>query len=101
MVHCHLNIEKTSQTKKLSRVRNYKFINHNTLRNDLAKKLKDLPFLDAPVDDLVDIFEMTIGKIIDHHTPEVVKLRTTRTRFPWYNNSIKDERQVCRRLERK
>ena len=47
------------------------------------------------------MFEIKIGEIIDHHTPEVVKLRTTRTRFPWYNNSIKDERQVCRRLERK
>ena len=57
-------------------------LNHNTSRNDLAEELKDLPTFDAPVDDLVDIVETKIAEIIDHHALEVVKLRTTRTRFP-------------------
>ena len=51
---------------------NYKLINHNTLRNDLAEELKDLPTFDAPVDDLIDIVETKIAEIIDHHAPEVV-----------------------------
>ena len=54
---------------------NYKLINHNTLRNDLAEELKDLPTFDAPVDDLVDIVETKIAEIIDHHAPEVLRIK--------------------------
>ena len=50
---------------------NYKLININNLRNDLAEELKDLPTFDAPVDDLVDIVETKIAEIIDQHATEV------------------------------
>ncbi|XP_072023162.1 uncharacterized protein [Amphiura filiformis] len=101
MVHCYLNRKRPPQTKKPSRVRNYKLIDNEQFRSDLITELEYFTELNDPIDNLVILFDSKVRDILDHHAPEVVKMRTVRTRFPWYNSTIKEERQVRRKLERK
>ncbi|XP_072041020.1 uncharacterized protein [Amphiura filiformis] len=100
MVLCDVNCSKPSLTKKMVKCRNFKAIDRDKFVSDLCNSLNDMT-PDAVCDVYIHDYDTKISTILNVHAPETTKARTIRPRYPWYNDNIKDQRKVRRRLERK
>ncbi|XP_072025193.1 uncharacterized protein [Amphiura filiformis] len=99
-VHCVMNCKKPMLTKKTVTVRNFKAIDHTLYSNDVAQELESIN-LSISLDTLIDQFNSKMLSVLDSHAPEESKSRTIRPRYPWYNNSINDQRRLRRKYERR
>ncbi|XP_072018281.1 uncharacterized protein [Amphiura filiformis] len=99
-VHCLMNCKKPMLTKKTVTVRNFKAIDHTLYSNDVAQELESIN-LSISLDTRIDQFNSKMLSVLDSHAPEESKSRTIRPRYPWYNDSINDQRRLRRKYERR
>ena len=57
--------------------------------------------LKTPPDTLIGQFNTKMVSVLDNHAQEKSKSRTVRPRYPWYGNSINDQRRLRRKCERR
>ena len=100
MVHFQMNCKKPMLTKKTVTVRNFKAIDHDMYCIDVAHELESID-LKAPPDTLIGQFNTKMVSVLDNHAPEKSKSRTVRPRYPWFDNSINDQRRLRRKYERR
>ena len=86
-------LQKPMLTKKTVTVRNFKAI-------DVAHELESID-LEALPDTLIGQFNTKMVSILDNHAPEKSNSCTVRPRYPWYDNSINDQRRLRRKYERR
>ena len=49
---------------------------------------------------MCDQYNSDLSTILDKHAPLRTKIITIRPKAPWYNNYIREQKRICRRLER-
>jgi len=98
-VKCDINVAKPSLCKKLVTCRNFKAINQAQFKSDLCDSLTVLQ-TDVTCEMYLKEFDAK-STILDKHAPEKTRYRTIRPRYPWYNDDIKEQRRLRRRLERR
>ena len=67
---------------------------------DVAHELESID-IEALPDTLIGQFNTKMVSVLDNHAPEKSKCRTVRPRYPWYDNSINDQRRLRRIYERR
>ncbi|XP_072030179.1 uncharacterized protein [Amphiura filiformis] len=100
MMHCYVNRNKPTLTKKSVKVRNFKEMDQVAFQADVTKALCTISD-ELTLDELVTEYDSKVITILDQHAPTKVKVRTNRPRFPWYSSEIKTETQVRRKYERR
>ena len=70
--------------------------------SDLQSELAKLEINETSnIDYAFDEFEQALLKVLDLHAPAITHTRSEIPLPPWYNDEIKHERRIRRRLERK
>ena len=95
-----MNCKETMLTKKTVTACNFKAIDHDIYCIDVAHELESID-LEALRDTLIGQFNTKMVSVLDNHAPEKSTYRTVRPRYPWYYNSINDQRRLGRKYERR
>ena len=75
-------------------------IDSDSLCTDIrSSSLYNSPSLD--LSELCDQYDSVLSSILDKHAPLRKRVITTRPRAPWYSEEIKEQKVICRRLERR
>ena len=64
-----------------------------------SPSLYNSPSLDLP--ELCDQYDSVLSSILVEHAPLRKRVITIRPRPPWYSEEIKEQKVICRRLERR
>ena len=94
IVDIKLTVLKPGRPRKTFSYRKYRAIDMNLLRNDILTS--DLPSLDI----LVDLYDTSLGNLMDKHAPQRTREFAQRPLTPWYNPEINDMKQWHRKCER-
>ncbi|KAJ8040406.1 hypothetical protein HOLleu_14687 [Holothuria leucospilota] len=100
MIHCYVNRNKPLQMKSCVKIRNYKQINRDAFKVDLLEGFNNIPE-DLSLDEVVNEYNTLVRNVLDNHAPQTEKEKVLKTRFPWYDDEIRTQTHVRRRLERK
>ena len=65
----------------------------------LSSSLYNSPSLD--LSEFCDQYDSVLSSILDKHAPLRKRVITIRPRAPWYSEEIKEQKVICRRLERR
>jgi exonuclease III len=98
-VMCKLNFERPSFLKKQVTSRKIKAININSLVDDIEQSQifnHDI----SCINEMADIYNSELSRIVDHHAPLITRNITIRPAAPWYNEEIRSEKRIRRKLER-
>ena len=99
-VHCSLAIKKPPNAKLTVINRKLCNIDSDSLCTDIrSSSLYNSPSLD--LSELCDQYDSVLSSILDKHAPLRKRVITTRPRAPWYSEEIKEQKVICRRLERR
>ncbi len=101
MVHCAINLPKPEVMKKRVVFRNMKSIDHAKYKSDVVQKILTLPVTNTDPNVLINEFDRNMTEVLNDHCPEETKLRTIRPRYPWFNDTINEQRRLRRKYERK
>ena len=76
-------------------------IDSDSLCTDIhySYSLYNSPLLD--LSELCDQYDSVVSSILDKHAPLRKRVITSRPRAPWYSQEIKEQKVICRRLERR
>ena len=101
-VHCSLAIKKPSNAKLT--VMNRKLCNIDS--DSLCTDIRSSSLYNSPSFDLLELGEQydsesVLSSILDKHAPLRKRVITIRPRAPWYSEEIKEQKVICRRLERR
>ncbi|XP_068707641.1 uncharacterized protein [Montipora foliosa] len=98
-VHCNLPISKPQNHKMVSTTRSLHNINLQSFVQDITSST----LFNSPSSDLTELcdqYNSDLSTILDKHAPLRTKIITIRPKAPWYNNYIREQKTICRRLER-
>ena len=100
-VHCNLPIGKPQNPKMVSTTRSLHNINLQSFVQDITSST----LLNSPSSDLTELCDQyntcsDLSTILDKHAPLRTKIITIRPKAPWHNNYIREQKRICRRLER-
>ena len=99
-VHCSPAIKKPPNAKLTVINRKLCNIDSDSLCTDIrSSSLYNCPSLD--LSELCDQYDSVLSSILDKHAPLRKRVITTRPRAPWYSEEIKEQKVICRRLERR
>ena len=99
-VHCSLAIKKPPNAKLTVINRKLCNIDSDSLCTDIrSSSLYNCPSLD--LSELCDQYDSVLSSILDKHAPLRKRVITNRPRAPWYSEEIKEQKVICRRLERR
>ena len=99
-VHCSLAIKKPPNAKLTVMNRKLCNIHSDSLFTDIrSSSLYNSPSLD--LSELCDQYDSVLSSILDKHAPLRKRVITIRPRAPWYSEEIKEQKVICRRLERR
>ncbi|XP_038066703.1 uncharacterized protein LOC119736764 [Patiria miniata] len=76
-------------------------INLELFQNLLDERLKDTVQTKDDPNLLSETYESITTSVLDEICPVTTRVRTVKSRLPWYDNNIHEERRIRRRLERK
>ncbi|XP_072044960.1 uncharacterized protein [Amphiura filiformis] len=97
---CRLNVKRPAATKKTLCFRKFKNLKVDEFSEDIVSS----SLITAPADDvdgLVNQYNATLAKLIDHHVPERTKTISLRPHAPWYTDAVRDAKRSKRSLERR
>ncbi len=95
-----VQIHKPPPVLKRVAYRPLKDIDLDAFRKDISESVL---FTESHSDltELVHCYNECLSSVLDSHAPVIVKDIPVRPRQPWYNNTIRDEKKIRRKLERK
>ena len=97
---CSLAIKKAHNAKLTVVTRKLCNIDSDSLCTDIrCSSLYNSPSLD--LSELCDQYDSVLSSILDKHAPLRKRVITIRPRVPWYSEEIKEQKVICRRLERR
>ncbi|KXJ08057.1 hypothetical protein AC249_AIPGENE17209 [Exaiptasia diaphana] len=83
-------------------------VNHRKLQDiDIAAFNKDILGLpiasstSSDIDNLVSQYNLKLSSLLDSYAPASTRLITLRPHAPWFNSTLRDEKKLKRKLERK
>ena len=97
-VSCTLKLCKVLFERKRLCYRKLKSIEVSELQTDIGNS----PLIHEEVEDvtiLVDQYNSVLSSLLDKHAPLNKRVVTLQPAAPWYNDEIKVEKCLCRRLE--
>ena len=97
-VHCRLNLIQADPEIKVVKSRNLKSVDVNKLGQDIQNKLLNLDS-SLELDLLTECIENCFKETLDQHAPEKTHRITVRHKYPWYNNSIIEQKRIMRKAE--
>ncbi|XP_068734832.1 uncharacterized protein [Montipora capricornis] len=101
-VLCDLSSIKPEASVKTVTYRNFKSVNIESFKSDLANSaLCNENVVNLSLDDLVSCCNSTLSSLIESHAPLKSKTVVNRPRVPWFNDSIKAAIRERRKAERK
>ena len=86
--------------RKQISVRNYKSVNMDSLRRDLAT-CRELHSLPGNVETAAQQYDSALGAILDQYSPKKTKTITVRPDAVWFDDHIHYARRIIRQLERR
>ena len=92
-VECGLGCTKPPVLKQKLHYRKLKSINNDLFTHDLQRKLSTANDIDS--------YNSAGSSVLDSHAPEISSMLVLRKHKPWYNATLRHEKQKLRRLERK
>ena len=99
IVYTKLTVLKPGRPRKKFSYRKYRAIDMNLLRNDILTS--DFTSSDTTsLDILVDLYDTSLGNLMDKHAPQQTREFAERPLTPWYNPEINDMKQWRRKCER-
>ena len=101
VVHCSLTIKKPPDAKITVMTRKLCNIDSDSLCTDIHyfSSLYNSPSLG--LSELCDQYDSVLFSILDKHAPLRKRVITSRPRAPWYSEEIKEQKVICRSLERR
>ena len=54
---------------------------------------------DSDVNTLIRSFNTVLREVLDAYAPTFTNQATLRTKYPWFNNEVKEQRQKIHRLD--
>jgi len=100
VIHFNLTISKPCPIRKEICYRKI----HSIDSLKFSADIKESPLITTPVTTLpalVEQYNTVLKELLDTHAPLKKRVITLRPAAPWYNDSIREEKQVRRQLERK
>ena len=98
-VNIKLTVLNPGRPRKTFSHRKYRAIDMNLLRNDILTS--DFTSSDTPsLYMLVDLYDTSLGNLMDKHAPQRTREFAQRPLTPWYNPEINDMKQWHRKCER-
>ena len=95
VIHCSIEIIKPDPKKTLITFRKLRNIDLESFESDLSSQFESRCCTAA--DQLVDLYQHTITRVLDKHAPVKTVERTCRPRQPWYNDQIHEARHLRRK----
>ena len=98
-VHCKVKFEKPPLPRREITYMKTK----NIVHEDLGKDIRDSALFQAPassLDDLVSQYNCVLVNLLEKHAPLKKATITIHPSAPWYNDSIRDAKRICRHHER-
>ena len=99
----NMMISKSKPERKVVKSRNYKTINTNSLRYDIATHFANVhpaTSIEA-LEDLTTLYDNSISDLIQKHAPLKTRTLNMKPKAPWMNVDIMKEKKVKRKLERR
>jgi len=96
-VLCNMCLTKPLRPRKTINVRKWKSLDCDRFNKDIAEfDLSSVCSLDA-----ISKYNTIMGNLLEIHAPSTSLTVTERTSTPWYNSSVRREKTLLRKLERK
>ena len=99
-VMCEVEMSRPPATKRIIKSRHLHLIDPSVFRQDVISSLNVDCHADS-ADKMVDIYNTTLGTLLDNHAPPKTREISLRPQAPWYNDSIRNDKRKKRQLERK
>jgi len=102
-VFSSLSIPRTPHNARSITYRSIKHVNIGKFRADICDALRStsLPTQTRDVDDMVQVLMHQLKNTLDTHAPLKTRFVPTRINADWYDDNIRDAKQIRRRLERR
>ena len=97
-VHLITTLPKENIVRKTKSYRKVKDIDTAVFMQDFRSNHVENQFDD--LNTLVNKFEDSLRNILDNHAPLKTKQITIRTKYPWFNDDIKEQKKLVRRKEK-
>ena len=95
-----VDFPKTKHVYKTISYRNIRNVNITEFRRDISSS--DLITNTATeIGNLVHQCNKCLSELLEKHTPMQVKKLSTKSKVPWFDNKIKNQKVKCRRAERR
>jgi len=99
-VHCLLSFAKPVHKPCTVTYRKLRSIDVDSFHQDIANSsLCKSPAID--VSDLCNQYDSVLSTILDKHAPIRTKIASSRSKAPWYNDTIRENKTIRRKLERR
>ncbi len=100
-IMCMVSLQKPKTPSVTITTRRLKSIDINAFRADVNSSLAKIDFATMDVESCVESYNSSLSCVLDKHAPSQTRTVRLRPNSPWFNESIRLEKQKRRQLERK